>query len=132
MNRSDLESEMMRLQTKAYIEDSPVTIRFVPHPQARTAAGGLRRAPGTPRKPQTVRLIPLDRRASATGNLVAGRPADGVQREAQFQLLGEHDLEIERGDQFDLDGTTYEVTEVQPSASAPYLRRAYVRGVPDS
>ena len=132
MPRGDVEISVLREQTSRYIQDAPTVVRFTPYPEQRTDAGGLRRAPGTPRAPQTVRLIPLDRRASGTANLVAGRPADGVMREARFGLMGEHDLEVDRGDRFTIDGTTYEVTEVQPSVSAPYLRRVFVRGVPDS
>lgn len=132
MPRGEVETAILREQTWRYISEAPTVIRFTPYPEQRTDAGGLRRAPGTPRAPQTVRLIPLDRRASATGNLVAGRPADGVMREAHFELMGEYDLEVDRGDRFTIDGATYEVTEVQPAVSAPYMRRVTVRGVPSS
>lgn len=130
-NRTELETNILRKQTKAYIDDSPFTVRLVPYPETRTAAGGKTRAGGVPRKPQTFRLVPLDRMASATTNLQTGRPADGKEHQANFMLMGEWDLEIGRGDKFTgEDGTVYEVVEVQPSGSAPYLRRAKVRGIP--
>lgn len=131
--RSQLEMEILRKQTKAYIEDAPFTTRLVPYPETRTPAGGKTRSAGVPRKPQTFRLVPLDRLANATTNLAVGRPADGLQHQADFEIMGEFDLEIERGDRFtdDTDGTVYEVVEVQPLGSAPYLRRAFVRGIPN-
>lgn len=131
-NRVELETDILRRQTKAYIDDAPFTVRLVPYPETRTAAGGKTRMAGTPRKPQTFRLVPLDRMASATTNIQTGRPADGQEHQANFMLMGEWNLEINRGDKFnDDDGTEYEVVEVQPSGSAPYLRRAKVRGIPD-
>jgi hypothetical protein len=131
MSKNEFEMEILREQTKAYIDDAPFTARLVPHPETRTASGGKARSPGVPRKPQTFRLIPLDRMASATTNVQAGRPADGQMHQANFEIMGEHDLEVARGDQFaDDDGTVYEVVEVQPLGSAPYLRRASVRGIP--
>lgn len=130
---NDVETEVLRAQTKSYIELAPTTVRLVPWAETVSAAGGhLRAAPGVPRKPQAFRIIPLDRRAPASSNLVSGRPADGVERSAVFEIMGEWDLEIERGDRFVESGVTYEVTEVQPSSSAPYLRRAFVSGIPDS
>lgn len=130
--RNEVETEMLRRQTKYYIDDAPTTVRLVPHQETRTAAGGKVRAPGTPRKPQTFRLVPLDRMASATTNITAGRPADGQMHQANFEIMGEWNLEVERGDKWvdDSDGTEYEVIEVQPSGTAPYLRRASVRGIP--
>lgn len=130
--RSEIEIETLRKQTKYYIDDAPTTVRLVPYPETRTAAGGTVRTPGTPRKPQTFRLVPLDRMASATTNVQAGRPADGEMHQANFAIMGEYDLEIARGDRWidETDGTEYEVTEVQPLGTAPYLRRATVRGIP--
>jgi len=128
----DLEQEVLRHQTSEYIKDAPFTVRLVPYPETKTAAGGRVRNPGTPRVPQTFRLVPLDRMASATNNVQAGRPADGVERRAVLEILGEYDLVVERGDQFVHEGTTYEVIEIQPSTTAPYLRRAIARGIPDS
>ena len=130
-SRSEIETEVLRYQTKAYIDDAPTTVRLIPHPETRTPSGGKVRTPGIPRKPQTFRLVPLDRMASATTNAQSGRPADGVEHQANFEIMGEWDLEISRGDKFTGDdGTEYEVVEVQPSGSAPYLRRATVRGIP--
>ena len=131
-NRSQVETEILRRQTKFYIDDAPTTVRLIPHPETRTPAGGNTRSPGTPRKPQTFRLVPLDRMASATTNVQAGRPADGQMHQANFEIMGEWDLEISRGDKWvdEMDGTEYEIVEVQPLGSAPYLRRAFVRGVP--
>lgn len=132
-NRSALETRVLRRQTALYIADAPFTTRLVPHPETTSDAGGRIREAGTPRKPQTFRLVPLDRRATGTSNLEAGRPADGVMRQDDFEILGQFDLEIERGDRFTIDdGTEYEITEVQPLTSAPYLRRAFARGIPVS
>jgi hypothetical protein len=114
-NRSELETSILRRQTRAYIADAAFTTRFVPHPETKSPAGGKTRSPAAARKPQTVRLVALDRRASGTQNIQSGRPNDGVMRYDDFEILGEYDLEIEVGDQFDIDGVLYEITEVQPT-----------------
>lgn len=127
-----METRVLRRQTKVFIESDATVLRLVPHTEERTPAGGLRRAPRTARKPQSFRVVAKDRRATANGgNLVVGRSQDGDIRADNLELLGEWDAEMERGDQFDLDGTTYVVTEVQPAGSAPYLRRAFATGLPE-
>lgn len=132
MTRSDVETQILRRQTKAYIDDAPITVRLVPYPKTVTDAGGKVRAAGIPRRPQTFRLVPLDRLASATTNIQIGRPADGEMHQANFEIMGEHDLEVSQGDKWidPADNTEYEVVEVQPLGAAPYLRRAFVRGIP--
>jgi hypothetical protein len=130
-NRSELETRVLRRQTKRYIADSPFVVRFEPHPEVKTGAGGKRRSAAPKRVPQTVRLVALDRRASGTSNIQSGRPADGRMRQDDLEIMGEFDLDIAIGDQFVMQEVRYEVTEVQPLSSAPYLRRAYARGIPD-
>jgi hypothetical protein len=127
--RYQQEVDVLRKQTRRYIEDAPVTIQLVPHVETRSPAGGRSRTAGTPRRPQTVRFVPVDRSRTSQRTLDG---AGSEQIEVAFSIMGDADLEIARFDRFVApDGETYEVTEVQPTESAPYLRRADVYVIPE-
>ena len=71
-----------------------------------TATGGRESVPGTPRDPQTFKLIEPgapDRAAPA---------GDGIQRETEFTLLGLHTAAMEVGDTFAYGPATWELTEM--------------------
>jgi hypothetical protein len=124
---------MLRKQNRWYIQDSPFDIVLTPYPETKTPAGGKVRIPGTPRSPQTVRLVPLDRQRTTARNFlsVVGAGGSGTQTDVVFEIIGDVDLLVEKYDRFPgPDGTTYEITEVSPLGSAPYLRRAFARGSP--
>lgn len=128
MPRHSHEVEVLRKQTRWYIEDNAVTIQLVPHTETTSLAGGRTRTAGTPRRPQTVRFVPVDRQRSSQRTLDG---AGNAQIEVAFTIIGDADLEIARYDQFTApDGVTYEVSEVQPDDSAPYIRRADVHAIP--
>lgn len=123
----------MRRQTRWYIRDAPFEICLTPYAEIKTPAGGKKWTPGIPREPQIVRLAPLDRQRATTRSSSASGGVGGLgsQTEVAFEVIGDVDLEIEKHDRFPgPDGTEYEVTEVAPTGSAPYLRRAFVRGSP--
>lgn len=132
--RNAQETAVLRRQTRWYIADAPFEIWLVPYPEIEAPSGGKVRQRGTPRGAQTVRLIPLDRQRTSQRNFFAQVGAGGgagIQTEVTMEIMGDVDLRIEQGDRFvGPDGTDYEITEVQPEGSAPYLRRAFARGSP--
>jgi hypothetical protein len=126
--RHSHEVEVLREQNLWFIADNPQTIQLVPYAETTSVAGGRVRTAGTPRKPQTVRFVPLDRQRTSQ-RTVEG--AGNSQVEVAFSIIGDADLEIARYDRFvGTDGVEYEVGEVSPIESSPYLRRADVYATP--
>lgn len=128
MPRRSQEVAAIRRQNRRYIEDDPVTVRFIPYPAERSPAGGTLRRPGTPRRPQTIRLVPADRQRTRQQSQEV---FSSLQTEVELEIIGDADLEIEEDDRFTLDGLEYQVMLVQPATSAPYLRRATARAMPE-
>lgn len=127
MRRSSAEISVVRRQNQWYINDDPTWVILTPHPEIRSPAGGYVRQPGTPRAPQRVRLIPSDREPT-----VSSSQADfgSTQREVVVEIMGDVDFEVDIGDRFTLDGVEHAVTEVQPDATSPFLRRATAVATP--
>lgn len=125
--RHSQEVDALRQQNRWYVDDNPIWIRFVPHAEVRTAAGGTKRVAQTPRAPQKVRFIPLDRQRTTDRSV---QEFSSIQSEVDVRLIGDVDLQIERGDRFTVDGIEYQVLEVQPTTSAPYIKRATAFATP--
>lgn len=97
---------IQRQLTVAFILTQPVEITLVPREKVKKPAGGFGWADQAPRPPQTMRLI-------EPGTIP--RPVvtvDGIQREVEFELLGEWNATIGRFDTFSHDGARWEVVEV--------------------
>lgn len=128
------ELQVMRQQTRWFIEDAATMIQLTPHTEVKTDAGGKVRSAGLPRKPQMFRILPLSRSVatSPTSGLDfnLGTTNDGINRTSEFKIMGEWNAVLERGDTFELDGDEYEVFEVTPARLTPYKRIANCRGVP--
>lgn len=98
-----------RRLTKAFIDANPVTLTLIPRTRQKKAAGGWAWVEQTPRDPQVMTLI------EQTGLSGEPRPQvtmDGVEREVEFQLLGEWDSVIARGDVFTHSGKDWEVIDL--------------------
>lgn len=96
--------EAQRAVTAAFIADDPTTAVLVPRTRTKTASGGFRDVDGMPRAPQTFKLslLAYDQRPTIT--------VAGVERVADYHLIGPHDMAIAVGDWWgDLEGTWYEV-----------------------
>lgn len=96
--------ELQRQMTAALIADDPTTAALVPVTRTKTASGGNSETPQTPRAPQTFKLslLAYDQRPTVT--------VAGVERRADYHLIGPHDMEIAVGDiWFDDEGIKYEV-----------------------
>lgn len=119
---SENELRAQRRVTEAFIAANPSVLVLTPRERVKDA-NGARLAPGTPRNPQTLRLIDQSSSSGATPGRV--ETADGVQREIVFVLLGPHDAQIGLHDSWaDASGTRYEVVELLPFNG--YERRAQV------
>jgi hypothetical protein len=95
--------EAQRAVTQAFIANDPTVIELIPRTRTRTASGGYTEADGTPRDPQTVKLVLLayDQRPTVT--------VAGVERIMDYHLVGPHDMQIEVGDWWEQDGTRFDV-----------------------
>lgn len=128
MPRRSQEIDAIRRQNRRYIEDDCVVVRLIPYPAERSPAGGIYRRPGVPRRPQKIRLVPADRQRTQNQSQ---EDFGSLQTEVELELIGDADLEIEEGDRFSHDSLEYQVMLVQPVTSAPYLRRATARAMPE-
>lgn len=112
MTSRDIELRVNRRNTLAFIAANPSEIVLIPAVKVKTASGGTRIEDGTPRAPQTLRLI--DQSGPASSNPGVQSALDGKQRLVIFQLLGPYDAVIEVGDHWFIGTTRYEVTDVLP------------------
>lgn len=93
--------EAQRRVTKAFIDQDPITLSLTPQTETVTAGGGRQFELGTPRDPQTFKLIPMtyDQRPPVT--------AGGVERIIDYTLLGEWDCIGEVWDLVELGPNEY-------------------------
>jgi hypothetical protein len=104
---TDVELDLQRANTVAFIQASPTTIALQPVKRVQLPTGGFRDEPQPLRLAQVLRVIPLSDQ---------NRPiitVDGKQFTAEVMLLGKHDATIVRRDRWSSDGQQYEVIEVQ-------------------
>lgn len=117
------ERDAQRLLTSAFIAAKPTSLTLIPQTPTKTGTG-ITWTPGTPRPPQTVRII--DQSAIAhvqgAGTVLAG---DGKQRKVEYQLLMTWDATLDLHDYWvDADGIRWEVEDLLPNNG--YERRAQV------
>lgn len=115
-----IELELQKANTKAFIDAKPSVVVLTPRTRERTKSGGFSYVLGTPRAPQTVRVIELGMTSSAP----VVQLTDGSQREQTFWLLGESDAVFAVDDVWSDDGRDWQITEVVRSNQ--YEQRAVV------
>lgn len=96
--------EAQRRMTAALIADDPTTAALIPVTRGTTPTGGYADVDGAPRAAQTFKLslLAYDQRPTVT--------VAGVERLADFHLIGPYDMDIEVGDHWvDVEGTRFEV-----------------------
>jgi hypothetical protein len=96
--------DALRGGTAAFIADDPTTAQLIPTTRTATASGGYTDVPGTPRAAQTFKLslLAYDQRPTVT--------VAGVERIADYHLIGPHDMAIAVGDYWvDGEGTRFDV-----------------------
>lgn len=96
--------EAQRQLTDWFIRDDPTTISLIPVVETTTPGGHKSYVDGTPRAAQTFKLslLSADQRPVVT--------VSGIERRADYHLIGAHDAVVEVGDHWTDDrGTKYEV-----------------------
>ena len=97
------ELAVQRMLTSAFIEADHLTVVLYRSVWTSDGAGGSVKGLPAPLAPQRMRLIPLGDGAVErfTANGEAVRPS--------YKLLGKYDADMDRWDEFSLDGRRYEV-----------------------
>jgi len=96
--------DVQRRMTAAFIADDPTTAQLIPVTRAAQPNGGYKEQDGTPRPAQTFKLslLAFDQRPTIT--------IAGVERIADYHLIGPHDMVIAVGDYWlDAQGTRFDV-----------------------
>jgi len=102
------ELTIQRQLTKAFIDTMPVTLVLTPRTKVPTDIGGFTWQEEEPRLPQVLRFVELD--TSRPNDPI--RTQDGIERRADFMLIGEWDAIIEVNDIFTYDGDSFTVIEM--------------------
>lgn len=104
-----VELDIHRKNTRAFIAVKPSLLTLIPQIKVRKPGGGYSLTQGTPRAPQTMRIIELGMvNSPQVLNLT-----DGKQREAQFWLLGEFSAQMATGDFWVAeDGRSWEIGDI--------------------
>lgn len=96
------ETDMQRVQTKAFIDADPADIILSRAELVSNGAGGTRLGAPSSIPSQTVRIIP-------TGPGTERELVDGQTVQVDYVVMGEYDFDVLRGDWFYKDGIKYEV-----------------------
>ncbi len=102
-----------RRNTSVFIAARPTSIALIPLNRSKTASGGTAEFDAQPRSAQTFRLVEQTTNAgNAPGRLPAG---DGHQMRVTWQILGEWDAVMAKGDHWtDEAGAGYRIEELLP------------------
>lgn len=103
MSPDEVELNVQRRMTTAFIRTQPVEIVLKPRELREQPSGGTKWADLEPRPSQTLRLVEPSNPARPI------RTADGIEREVEFMLLGEHTADIGVYDVFEHAGGRWEV-----------------------
>lgn len=120
---SSMELEIQRRNTKAFIDANAIWVTLEPYGKVDTPDGGFRLQNGTPRSPQTFRLLPQ------SDVMPQVQTPDGIQLTPTYVLLGTWDCEMERWDKFFFNDVWFRiVSPIRPDHSVinVYERKADV------
>lgn len=113
----------LRKQTKWFIDDDPFIITLVPRVAENRPGGGVEMVAGTPRAPQTVKLVYTGSARGVAGQEGVQVTTDGRERRYDYVVVGMWDMVCEVGDYWtDLAGNRWEITGFIPNNE--YERRA--------
>lgn len=119
-----VELRVQRATTRAFIEADPITVVLYRSEFLSDGAGGEIKQNPEPLTPQRARLIPMQ--DGSTPRLIA----DGEQVTPKYMLMGEHDLDVEREDEFTVNGRSYKVVFVNENRQYEVKAEvAYLGGV---
>jgi hypothetical protein len=100
------ELDRQRDLTWRYIQTDPTLITLTPQTRVKQGNGSVKLVDGTPRVPQTFKLIPQIDGQKPTVNV------NGVERIADLMLMARWDAQIARDDYWIADGKRYTVIEL--------------------
>lgn len=102
---------ILRRNVSAFIKADPVTIELQRVTRESTPAGGWVEGDAEPVPPQEFRLVPFKRRLTQQ----TVNTQDGPIPHLDYVLVGRHDVDVERGDFFDLNDDRWRVVGVEPN-----------------
>lgn len=109
MTALEVELEVNRKNTVAFISVRPSQIILTPQIRVKTPGGGWVYEDQPARAPQTMRIIELG--TNVTPPILT--LTDGTQREVEFWLLGAHDAQVDIDDHWKaLDGREWRVGDI--------------------
>lgn len=97
------ERDAQRRLTRAFIAADPVDVELTRRVRSDDGAGGVEVGAGVLLGPQRFRLIPQEDGATARTT------AEGETATPEYILMGDVDVDVERWDEFELDGRRYQV-----------------------
>lgn len=103
------ELAVQRLLTKAFVEADIVVVTLVRSEWISDGGGGSVRSNPESLQPQRMRLIPLGNGSSSQAERFT---SNGEQVQPSYKLLGLHEADMERWDEFTLGGVRYEIVWV--------------------
>lgn len=109
------EMRIRRSNLSTYIAADPVTLIFTRYPRVEDGAGGWRKGSPTQTAPQQMRLIPYKRRLSSLTDMVT----PGEIPNAQYSLIAAYNADVQRYDEFELNGEWMKVIGVEPKSHIP-------------
>jgi len=112
--------DALRRNTIWFIDDSPSTIRLIPHVQVDRPGGTHELVAQKPRAPQTFRLIPVAQNYDDGINHLEGADIS----KWSYHLIGKHNCEMAEGDTWTWRGIQYRIRSLLPDNN--WERRALV------
>jgi hypothetical protein len=101
---------ILRRNLDAFIRADPVNVVFSRSTPVQTLAGGHTKGVPTQLASQQFRFVPFKRRLSSSIN----NTQDGPLSVTEYVLVGRHNVDVQKGDEFFHNSRNYKVTEIEP------------------
>ena len=111
------EIRLRRQNLAAYIAADSVQVAFTRYPRIDDGAGGWVKGPPVEIAPQTMRLVPYKRRLSSLTDMVTAGEIPNV----EYSLIALYDANVQRYDEFELNGEALKVLGVEPKSKIPAM-----------
>lgn len=112
-----VELNLRRKNLLLYIAADPVDVTFTRYPRIDDGAGGWLKGPPVTIATQTMRLVPYKRRLSKLTDMVTAGEIPNV----QYSLISRWDADVERYDEFQINGEWMKVIGVEPKGDAAVM-----------
>src|SRR6266576_5544639 len=101
---------ILRRNLDAFIRADPVMVTFTRSTPVQTLTGSHTKGNPTPINPQQFRFVPFKRRLSKS----ISNTQDGPLSLTEYVLVGRHNVDVQKGDEFSHNNRNYKVTEIEP------------------